>query len=177
MMVTFPVFLAFILMGMPIVFCLGVAAALTLHLTTSTPLVVLPQRLYSGLDSYTLLAIPFFIGAGLVMEMGGIARRIIEFATSLVGWITGGLLMVAVVAGAGLASISGSGSADTAAIASVMTPDMRRRRYNIDFAAGIMACAGRSGRSSRPRSSWSSSPPCPANRSAGCSWAASCRAC
>ena len=142
MMVTFPVFLFFILMGMPIVFCLGVAAALTLHLTTSTPLVVLPQRLYSGLDSYTLLAIPFFIGAGLVMEMGGIARRIIEFATSLVGWITGGLLMVAVVAGAGLASISGSGSADTAAIASVMTPDMKRRRYNIDFAAGIMACAG-----------------------------------
>ncbi|BBK41142.1 hypothetical protein STVA_11620 [Allostella vacuolata] len=142
MMVTFPVFLFFILMGMPIVFCLGVAAALTLHLTTATPLVVLPQRLYSGLDSYTLLAIPFFIAAGLVMEMGGIAKRIIEFAASLVGWITGGLLMVAIIAGAGLASISGSGSADTAAIASVMTPEMRRRRYNIDFAAGIMACAG-----------------------------------
>ncbi len=141
MTVTIVAFLALILVGTPIVFALGVAAALTLELG-GVPISIVAQRIYAGLDSFTIMAIPFFVLAGLIMERGGIAQRIIDFATALVGWITGSLLMVAVVAGTGLAAISGSGSADTAATSSIMLPEVRKRGYDIDFAAGIMAAAG-----------------------------------
>jgi C4-dicarboxylate transporter DctM subunit len=80
--------------------------------------------------------------AGLIMEKGGIARRIVDLAAAIVGWITGSLLMVAVVTGTGLAAISGSGSADTAAIGSMLIPEMRKRRYDLDFSASIIAAAG-----------------------------------
>ncbi|BBI53811.1 hypothetical protein HORIV_62320 [Vreelandella olivaria] len=103
---------------------------------------IIPQRLFAGLDSFTIMAIPFFVLSGLLMERGGIARRMIDFATALVGWIRGSLLLVSVVSGTGLAAVSGSGSADTAATASLMLPEMRSRRYDIDFAAGLMAAAG-----------------------------------
>ena len=135
------VFLGLILAGTPIVFALGVAAAITLWLS-DIPMSIVAQRMYAGLDSFTIMAIPFFVFAGIIMEQGGIARRIIDFATALVGWIRGSLLLVAVVSGTGLAAISGSGSADTAATSSIMLPEMRKRNYNIDFAAGIMAASG-----------------------------------
>ncbi len=141
MTVTVISFLGLILIGTPIVFALGVSAALTLYIT-GVPMSIVSQRIFAGLDSFTIMAIPFFVFAGIIMERGGIAQRIIDFAAALVGWITGSLLMVAVVAGTGLAAISGSGSADTAATSSIMLPEMRRRGYNIDFAAGIMAAAG-----------------------------------
>ncbi len=134
-------FLLLIAIGTPIVFALGISATLTLYLL-DIPMAIVPQRIFSGLDSFTIMAIPFFVFAGIIMEKGGIARRIIDFATAMVGWITGSLLLVAVVAGTGMAAISGSGSADTAATSSIMLPEMRRRKYNIDFAAGIMAAAG-----------------------------------
>jgi len=88
------------------------------------------------------MAIPFFILAGTLMDAGGISRRIVDFAMALVGWITGSLLLVSVVAATALAAMSGSGSADTAAISSVMGPELRRRKYDMDFAAGIIAAAG-----------------------------------
>lgn len=88
------------------------------------------------------MAIPFFIFAGAVMDVGGISRRIVDFASALVGWITGSLLMVSVVAATTFAAISGSGSADTAAVSAIMQPELRRRRYDIDFAAGMIASAG-----------------------------------
>ena len=135
------VFLFLILAGTPIVFALGVAAAIILWLS-DVPMSIIAQRIYAGLDSFTIMAIPFFVFAGIIMEHGGIARRIIDFATALVGWIRGSLLLVAVVSGTGLAAISGSGSADTAATSSIMLPEMRRRAYNIDFTAGIMAASG-----------------------------------
>lgn len=141
MTITIVAFLVLILIGTPIVFALGVSAALTLELS-GVPISIVAQRIYAGLDSFTIMAIPFFVLAGLIMERGGIAQRIIDFATALVGWITGSLLMVAVVAGTGLAAISGSGSADTAATSSIMLPEVKKRGYDIDFAAGIMAAAG-----------------------------------
>jgi C4-dicarboxylate transporter DctM subunit len=128
--------------GAPIVLVLGISAALTLALVTGTPLAVVPQRLYAGLDSFPIMAIPFFILAGLIMERGGIARRIVDLATALVGWIRGSLFGVATVTGTGLAAISGSGSADTAAISSIMIPEMRRRNYDIDVAGCLIAAAG-----------------------------------
>lgn len=134
-------FLLLIFAGTPIVFALGVGASLSLMIS-DIPLSIIAQRIYAGLDSFTIMAIPFFVFAGIIMERGGIARRIIDFATALVGWVRGSLLLVAVVSGTGLAAISGSGSADTAATSSIMLPEMRRRGYNIDFTAGIMAASG-----------------------------------
>lgn len=138
----FSAFLFFLVIGMPVVFCLGIAAALTLMLTTDVPITLISQRIYGGLNSFTIMAVPFFIFAGAVMDVGGISRRIVDFATALVGWITGSVLMVSVVAATGLAAISGSGSADTAAISAIMQPELKRRRYDVDFSAGVIAAAG-----------------------------------
>ena len=142
MIFAFSAFLVFLLIGTPIVFVLGIAATLTLLLTTDVPLTIVSQRIYDGLNSFTIMAIPFFVFAGAIMDAGGISRRIVDFATALVGWIVGSLLMVSVVAATGLAAISGSGSADVAAISSIMQPELRRRRYDIDFSAAVIACAG-----------------------------------
>ena len=133
-------FMLLLIFGTPIVFSLGIAASFTL-VAYDIPLALVAQRIYGGLDKFTIMAIPFFILTG-IMEKGGIAKRIIDLATALVGWITGSLYLVAVVAGTGLAAISGSGSADTAAMSSMMLPEMKKRNYNIDFAAAIMACSG-----------------------------------
>lgn len=128
--------------GIPIVLAIGVAALLAIELTTSTPLTIVAQRIYSGMNSFTLMAIPFFVAAGLLMEAGGIARRFVNLASALVGWITGSLYMVSITTGTGLAAVSGSGSADTAAISSVMIPEMKKRKYNIDMAASVIAASG-----------------------------------
>ncbi|WP_431282680.1 TRAP transporter large permease [Humitalea sp. 24SJ18S-53] len=142
MFLSFGSFLALLAAGAPMVFVLGVAGALTLAITGATPLVVVAQRLYNGLDSFPLMAIPFFVLAGLIMEQGGIARAMVGLATALVGWIRGSLFMVATVTATGLSAISGSGSADTAAISSILLPEMRKRGYDIDYAAAVVASAG-----------------------------------
>jgi len=139
----FSAFIVFLAIGTPIVFVLGIAATLTLLLIQpEIPLTIVTQRIYDGLNSFTIMAIPFFVFAGAIMDAGGISRRIVDFASSLVGWIIGSLLMVSVVAATGLAAISGSGSADVAAISAIMQPELRRRKYDIDFSAAVIACAG-----------------------------------
>lgn len=143
MIFAFSAFLVFLAIGTPIVFVLGIAATLTLMLTQpDIPLTIVAQRIYDGLNSFTIMAIPFFVFAGAIMEAGGISRRIVDFASAMVGWIIGSLLMVSVVAATGLAAISGSGSADVAAISAIMQPELRRRKYDVDFSAAIIACAG-----------------------------------
>lgn len=134
-------FFAFILIGVPVAFVFGLAALVAV-LLADLPLVVVAHRFFAGLNNFTLMAIPFFLLTGLLMEAGGLARRIIDFAMALVGWITGSLLMVAVMAATALAAMSGSGSADTAAVSSALLPEMKRRRYNIDFSAALIATAG-----------------------------------
>ena len=135
-------FLLLLVSGIPIVLALGIAVLLAIEMTTTTPVSIVAQRVYGGISSFTLMAIPFFVASGLLMEAGGIARRFVNLASALVGWITGSLYLVAIVTGTGLAAISGSGSADTAAISAVMTPEMRRRRYDIDLAAAVIAASG-----------------------------------
>lgn len=135
-------FLLLIISGMPIVFALGVAALLAIATMTDVPLSIVAQRVYGGVHSFTLMAIPFFVTAGVVMEAGGIARRFVDLAAALVGWITGSLYLVAIVTGTGLAAISGSGSADTAAVGSILLPEMRRRGYDIDLSASVIAASG-----------------------------------
>lgn len=138
----FGLFLFLLLFGAPIVFALGVASLTILTLVMDVPVAIVAQRLYAGLDSFTIMAIPFFVIAGLIMDAGGISRRIVALADALVGWITGSVLLVSVVAATGMGAISGSGSADTAAISSIMQPEIKRRNYDPDFAAAIIAAGG-----------------------------------
>lgn len=142
MILAFGGFALLIVSGIPIVLALGIAALITIVTFTDVPLAILAQRVYGGVNSFPLMAIPFFVAAGLIMEAGGIARRFVNLAAALVGWITGSLFMVAVVTGTGLAAISGSGSADTAAISSILVPEMKKRRYDVDLSAVIIAAAG-----------------------------------
>ena len=106
------------------------------------PMVMIAQKAFTGLDSFPLLAIPFFILAGSLMCSGGISRRLVILAESLVGWIVGGLAMVTVLACMFFAAISGSGPATVSAIGSFMIPAMKERRYDAGFAAAITAAAG-----------------------------------
>ena len=79
-------------LGVPVVFVLGITATLTLLFTTELPIVLIAHRFYAGINSFPIMAIPFFILAGMIMDAGGISRRIVDFATAAVGWITGSLL-------------------------------------------------------------------------------------
>ncbi|OSP53997.1 TRAP transporter large permease [Pseudoruegeria sp. SK021] len=142
MSVVFGGFVLLVFSGMPIVFALGVGGLLAIQLMTDVPLSIVAQRIYGGVNSFTLMAIPFFVTAGVVMEAGGIARRFVDLAAALVGWITGSLYLVGIVTGTGLAAISGSGSADTAAVGSILMPEMKRRGYDVDLAASIIAASG-----------------------------------
>ena len=141
MIATAAAFLALMLAGIPIVIALGAAMTVFLLVTGAAPIEVMAHRFYSGLNSFTLLAIPFFVLSGLLMEAGGLSRRIVDFADALIGWVRGGLLMVAVFAATLLAAMSGSGSADTAAVSTVLQPELRRRKYDIDFSAALIASA------------------------------------
>jgi tripartite ATP-independent transporter DctM subunit len=101
--------------------------------------------MFEGLDSFPLLAIPFFMLAGSLMNEGGITRRLIRFARVMIGWVAGGLAYVNVVASMLFAGISGSAAAEAAAIGSVMIPAMRREQYDEEFAAALTAAASTMG--------------------------------
>lgn len=129
-------------LGVPIAFSLGVASVATLQFGSSLPLTLAAQRLFTGTDSFPLMAIPFFMLAGELMEAGGISRRLFDFAHALVGFVTGGLAMVAVVAAMFFAGISGAAAADTAAVGAVSIPAMIRKGYKKGFAAAVQAAGG-----------------------------------
>jgi C4-dicarboxylate transporter DctM subunit len=131
-----------IMLSIPIGITLGISTGIALYLTTDISLMMLAQKSATGLDSFPLLAIPFFILAGSLMCNGGISRRIVNLADALVGFITGGLAMVTVLACMFYAAISGSGPATVSAIGSFMIPSMKERKYDAPFAAAITAAAG-----------------------------------
>ena len=128
--------------GMPVAFALLVCGvALMVHLN-SFDTQILAQNLISGADNFPLMAIPFFMLAGEIMNKGGISHQIVKVANAMVGHVQGGLGYVAIVAGLVLASISGSAAADTAALAAVVIPMMRKANYNVGRSAGLIAGAG-----------------------------------
>ena len=130
------------IIGVPIAFSLGVASVATLEIASNLPLTLAAQRLFTGTDSFPLMAIPFFMLAGELMESGGISRRLFDFAHALVGFVAGGLAMVAVVAAMFFAGISGAAAADTAAVGAVSIPAMIRKGYDRGFAAAVQAAGG-----------------------------------
>lgn len=141
------VLIACLLMGIQVGFSLAVAAFGLIFvfmdgLPWSGVLSLMAQRMYEGSDSFALLALPMFFLAGAFMEAGGISARLINFAQVFVGWIRGGLAMVAIIAEMFMAGITGSASADAAAIGSVMIPSLRKRGYSPEFAAALVASGG-----------------------------------
>lgn len=130
-----------LVVGVPVAFILGLVAIVAFQ-ATNTSLIVVPQQGFQGIFNFILLALPFFILTGAVMESGGVSRRLTNFAGVLVGWMRGGLGMVDVVASVFFADISGSATADTAAIGSVMIPALIRRGYHPAFATALQSAAG-----------------------------------
>jgi C4-dicarboxylate transporter DctM subunit len=137
----FAIFFILLLLGAPIVFAIGVGTAFAL-LVGGIPLEVLPQKVFSGLDNFPYLAVPLFVLAGMLMETGGISKRIVELSNALVGHIRGGMGMVVMVATIFFSDISGSSAADTAAIGSIMIPAMKKRGYPPNFSAALVTAAG-----------------------------------
>jgi len=134
--------LACIIIGMPIVFGLGISSLLTILVFERIPLIVIPQRMFAALDSWPIMAIPFFMLAGTLMDRGGMSKRIVDFATELFCFVRGSLAMITVLASMIFAGVSGSSTADTAAIGSIMLPTMKERGYNMKFATALQAAAG-----------------------------------
>jgi tripartite ATP-independent transporter DctM subunit len=133
------VFAILLFAGIPISFAIGTAAisALLVSLDPSAATTVIAQRMATGLDSFALLAIPFFILSGQLMNRGGIARRLIDLAKVIVGRLPGGLAYVNILGSMLFGSISGSAVAAAAAIGGVMSPLMKREGYNREFAAAV----------------------------------------
>jgi tripartite ATP-independent transporter DctM subunit len=129
----------FIAIGMPIAFSMGLAAVTALLIDGSVPLIVLPQKMYSSLDSFPLLAIPLFILAGSVMNVGGITGSLIGLARALVGHLRGGLGHVTIVTNVLFSTISGSAAASAAAVGSMLIPEMKKDGYRPEDAAVINA--------------------------------------
>jgi C4-dicarboxylate transporter DctM subunit len=128
--------------GMPVALSMGFSAMVVVLLKGETNPLVMAQRMFVGVDSLPLLAIPYFILAGGLMEAGGISVRLVRFASAIVGHIRGGLGMVTVVASMIFAGISGSAAADTSAIGSIMMPAMIRKGYKRGFVVVVQASAG-----------------------------------
>lgn len=131
-------------LSLPIAISLGFASAVAL-VSEDLPLSVLAQNVFESLDSFTLMAIPFFILAGNLMQTGGIAARLIGLANALIGWFRGGLGSVAVLTSMFFATLSGSSSATTAAIGSSLIPEMVKKKYPKPFATAVAAASGELG--------------------------------
>ncbi len=134
------VFFLALLIGIPVAVTLGVASLCYL-LVMDIPIVVMPQKMYAGLDVFVLLSIPGFILAGNLMNQGGITERIIRFANALVGWIRGGLALTNVGASMLFGGITGTAVADAASIGGVMIPGMKKSGYPADFSAAVTAAS------------------------------------
>jgi C4-dicarboxylate transporter DctM subunit len=127
--------------GVPIAVVLGTAGTLALY-TSGINLLVVPQQFFSNVSNYSLLAIPFFMLTGAVMEATGVSRRLIDFSQSLVGFLRGAMGHVTILASMFFADISGSATADTAAIGSILIPGMVKMGYARPFATALQSAAG-----------------------------------
>ena len=134
-------FIAFVGLGVPIAFALGGAAAIGLMMMDGAPIAIVASRTFGAIDSFTLLAIPFFILAGELMETGGISQRLIDLARVMVGHVRGGLGNVVIFGMVLFSGISGSTQADAAAVGSVMIPSMKKHGYSGGRAGAIVAAA------------------------------------
>lgn len=138
LIIMFSSFIGMLFLGIPIAFCLGLSC-LVYTVLADIPLIVLAQKMYGGLNSFTLLCIPGFILAGELMNSGGLSDRIIRFCNSFVGSIRGGLAQANIVASMVFAGISGTALADTASLGSILIPAMEKEGYDTDFSCAVTA--------------------------------------
>ena len=140
-------FILFLTIGVPVAFSIGLSALATMLVSFDAlpAFATMAQRMATGLESFSLLAIPFFILAGQLMNSGGIAMRLIEFAKVLVGRFPGGLAFVNVMANMLFGAISGSAAASASAIGSIMGPQMKKEGYEENFSAAINVTSATTG--------------------------------
>lgn len=132
------VFFVFLFLGMPIGTALGISSIASL-VSADLPGILLPQRTFVQLDSFSLMAVPVFILAGEVMASAGITQKIVKFASSIVGHFTAGLAQTSILGAMLMAGISGSAAADASALGGMLIPAMKDEGYDEDFAAAIVA--------------------------------------
>ncbi|TFB24437.1 TRAP transporter large permease [Filobacillus milosensis] len=140
--VLFGSFALFLLLSVPIGIALGLSTLVTIVYSESVPILFLMKELITSLDSFPIMAVPFFILAGEIMGKGGISERLFNFANALVGSKTGGFAIATIITCMFFAAISGSGPATVAAIGSIMIPAMVRKGYDKPFATATVAAAG-----------------------------------
>src|SRR6476469_9648951 len=138
----FALLIALMLTGMPISIALGLTVLTFLFFLTQVPIEAVALKLFTGIENFEIMAIPFFILAGNFLTHGGVARRMIAFATSMVGHWYGGLGRAGVMACALFAALSGSSPATVVAIGAIILPAMVRQGYPKGFGAGVIATSG-----------------------------------
>ena len=136
------VFFVLLFLGVPIAYSLCLSAVLYMALFMDVPMIIIGQQMLKGVDSFTLMAIPFFVIAGGLMESGGISKRIVNFARTVVGHLPGGLAIVTVVASMIFAAMTGAGAATTAAVGGIMIPSMQEEGYDGGYASAVQAVGG-----------------------------------
>jgi C4-dicarboxylate transporter DctM subunit len=139
---SFVILLVLMLTGMPISISLGLTVLSFLFMFTQVPLESVALKLFTGIEKFEIMAIPFFILAGNFLTHGGVARRMIKFATSMVGHWYGGLGLAGVVACALFAAVSGSSPATVVAIGSILMPAMLKAGFPNKFGAGVITTSG-----------------------------------
>ncbi len=139
--IIFGSFFALMIIGVPIGLAIGLSS-LIVFLSSGIPLQMVPQTLLEGNNSFSLVAVPFFVLAGDILARGGISERIVAFAEAGLGKRRGGLSIVSVLASMFIAAISGSGAATTAAVGSALLPDLKEKKYDVEFSAALIASAG-----------------------------------
>lgn len=141
--ILFGVFAVLLLIGVPVAFAICSAAGVTLFVGLGdAKMMMLIQRMFQSSDSFSLIAVPFFIFAGDLLAKGKISKVLVEFCEAILGRIRGGLSAVSVLAGMFFAAISGSGAATTAAVGATLVPELKKRGYREDYAAALVAAAG-----------------------------------
>ena len=140
--VLFLAFFVMLIIGVPIVAALGVASIIAVVTGSSWPLLLLPQKLFNGINSFPFMAIPLFLLAGNIMAEAKISDKLVALANLMVGRYPGGLAQVSTGASAFFGAISGSAPATTAAIGSILIPSMKERGYRGDFSAAVVAASG-----------------------------------
>lgn len=145
MTLLFVILILLFVINVPIAVALGLSSIIIFGISNDIPLLILPQKMFAALDSFPLMAAPFFILAGKLMEHGGISHRLVDFAKSLVGSLKGGLAHVSILSCMLFAALSGSASATTAAVGAILISSMVKAGYDRNFSAAIQAAGGTTG--------------------------------
>ena len=141
-LVLFIVLFIMLAIGVPVGFAIGGATMVSMYFCSNLNMVVNAQYCFSGINSFTVMAIPFFMLAGLIMSTGGIAKRIVNFASALIDFVTGALGCVTILACMFFGALSGSGMATTSAIGGMMIPEMKKKGYSSEYAATLVCFGG-----------------------------------